>query len=82
MTTAPANQTTGLTSGRVANWAPEVEFSPLRAFRSSNDVPILLLTQPIVENYLRRFSSTFKKYRAREFFVRQSTPKYVPPYKI
>jgi len=31
MTTAWANQTTGLTSGRVANWAPEAEFSPFRA---------------------------------------------------
>ena len=31
MTTARANQTTGLTNGRVANWAPEVEFSPFRA---------------------------------------------------
>ena len=29
--TAHANQTTGLTKGRVANWAPEVEFSPFRA---------------------------------------------------
>ena len=31
--TAPANQTTGLTSGVgcAANWAPEVEFSPFRA---------------------------------------------------
>ena len=30
LTTARANQTTGLTNGRVANWAPEVEFSPFR----------------------------------------------------
>ena len=29
VTTAHANQTTGLTNGRAANWAPEVEFSPL-----------------------------------------------------
>ena len=29
--TARANQTTGLTNGRAANWAPEVEFSPFRA---------------------------------------------------
>ena len=29
--TAPANQTIGLTNGRAANWAPEVEFSPFRA---------------------------------------------------
>ena len=29
--TARANQTTGLTNGRVANWAPEVVFSPFRA---------------------------------------------------
>ena len=38
MTTARANQTTGLTNGRVANWAPEVEF-----------IPVLLLNQPNVE---------------------------------
>ena len=31
LTTAPANQTTGLTNGRAANWAPEVVFSPFRA---------------------------------------------------
>ena len=31
LTTARANQTTGLTNGRAANWAPEVEFSPYRA---------------------------------------------------
>ena len=31
LTAARANQTTGLTNGRVANWAPEVEFSPFRA---------------------------------------------------
>ena len=31
VTTAHANQTTGLTNGRAANWAPEVEFSPLHA---------------------------------------------------
>ena len=31
MTTARANQTTGLANGRAANWAPEVEFSPFRA---------------------------------------------------
>ena len=31
LTTAHANQTTGLTNGRTANWAPEVEFSPLRS---------------------------------------------------
>ena len=31
LTTARANQTTGLTNGRAANWAPEVEFSPFRA---------------------------------------------------
>ena len=31
MTTARANQTTGLTNGTAANWAPEVEFSPYRA---------------------------------------------------
>ena len=28
--TARANQTTGFTAGREANWAPEVEFSPFR----------------------------------------------------
>ena len=31
LTTARANQTTGLTNGTAANWAPEVEFSPYRA---------------------------------------------------
>ena len=31
VTTAHANQTTGLTNGRAANWAPEVEFSLYRA---------------------------------------------------
>ena len=31
LTTGPANQTTGLTNGRAANWAPEVVFSPFRA---------------------------------------------------
>ena len=31
LTTARANQTTGLTNGRAANWVPEVEFSPFRA---------------------------------------------------
>ena len=29
--TARANQTTGLTNGWAANWAPKVEFSPFRA---------------------------------------------------
>ena len=31
LTTARANQTTGLTNGRAAKWAPEVEFSSFRA---------------------------------------------------
>ena len=31
LTTARANQTTGLTNRRAANWAPEVAFSPFRA---------------------------------------------------
>ena len=31
LTTARANQTTGLTNGRATNWAPEVVFSPFRA---------------------------------------------------
>ena len=31
LTTARANQTTGLTNGRAANWAPEVVFSPFPA---------------------------------------------------
>ena len=30
LTTAHANQTTGLINGRAANWVPEVEFSPFR----------------------------------------------------
>ena len=29
LTTAQANQTTGLTNARVTKWAPEVSFSPL-----------------------------------------------------
>ena len=38
-----AKQTTGLTNGRAANWAPEVAFSPFRVlFLSSTDVPVLL----------------------------------------
>ena len=38
-TTASANQTTGLTNGRAANWAPEVAFSPFRAlFPSSTEM--------------------------------------------
>ena len=44
VTTALANQTTGLTNGRVANCAQDVAFS--RAFPSSTDVPVLLLNQP------------------------------------
>ena len=31
LTTARANQTTGLNNGRARNWEPEVEFSPFRA---------------------------------------------------
>ena len=31
LTTARANQTTGLANGRAANWEPEVVFSPFRA---------------------------------------------------
>ena len=31
LTTAYANQPTGLTNRRAANWAPEVAFSPFRA---------------------------------------------------
>ena len=31
LTTSRANETTGLTNGRGANWAPEVVFSPFRA---------------------------------------------------
>ena len=49
--TAGANQTAGLTNGRAANWAPEVEFSPYRALSSRQMtfpfVPVLLLNQPI-----------------------------------
>ena len=30
LTTVRANQTTGLTNGRAANWVPEVELSPFR----------------------------------------------------
>ena len=31
LTTAWTNQTTGLTNGRAANWAPEADLSPFRA---------------------------------------------------
>ena len=31
LTTARANQTTGLTNGKATNWAPEAVFSPFRA---------------------------------------------------
>ena len=34
LTMARAKQTTGLTNGRAANWAPEVVFCPLRALSS------------------------------------------------
>ena len=44
--TARASQTSGLTNGRGANWAPEVVFSPFRAL--STDVHVLLLNQPSV----------------------------------
>ena len=50
LTTAPANQTTGLTNGRATNWAPEVEFSPFRAL-----ILILLLNQPkLIDSALRK----------------------------
>ena len=35
LTTTRANQTTGLTNGRAASWAPEVVFSPFRALSRS-----------------------------------------------
>ena len=34
-TTARANQTTGLTNGRAANWALEFAFSPFRALTNT-----------------------------------------------
>ena len=55
--TARANQTTGLTNGRAANWAPEAAFSPFRAlFASSTDVPVLLLNQPIINKYKQKYT--------------------------
>ena len=43
MTTARANQRTGVTNGREANWAPEVAFSPFRALsRRQLTFPFLL----------------------------------------
>ena len=46
LTTARANQTTGLTNGRAANWAPEVEFSPFRTpSRRQMTFPVVLLTR-------------------------------------
>ena len=48
LTTARANQTTGLANGTAANWAPEVEFSPYRPLsRRQMTFPSLLLNQPI-----------------------------------
>ena len=48
MTTARENQTTGLTNGRAANWASEVEFSPYRALsRRQMTFSFCLLNQPI-----------------------------------
>ena len=35
LTTACANQTTGLTNSTAANWAPEVDFSPHRSVAKS-----------------------------------------------
>ena len=48
LTTARANQTTGLTNGRVANWAPEVVLRPFRALSRCQLTfdPVLLLNQP------------------------------------
>ena len=58
-TTARANQTTGLTNGIAANWALEAAFSPFRTlFASSTDVPVLLLNQPIIKKYKKKY--TFK----------------------
>ena len=34
LTTVRANQTTGLINGRATNWAPEVQFSPIRGLSS------------------------------------------------
>ena len=41
LTTARANQTTGLTNGRGANWAQEIEFSPFHVLspNQSNILP-------------------------------------------
>ena len=41
LTTAWTNQTTGLTNGRAANWAPEAEFSPFRALSLRQMTPNL-----------------------------------------
>ena len=40
LTTARANQTTDLTNVRVANWAPEVEFSPFRALTTPRNTTV------------------------------------------
>ena len=62
LTTARANQTTGWTNERVTNWAPKVEFSPFRAFPSSNDVPVLLLNQPTDKRATGVFAIEAKKF--------------------
>ena len=47
LTTARANQTTGLTNGRAENWVPEVEFSPFRALtRRQMTFPSFFLNRP------------------------------------
>ena len=53
LTMARTNETTGLTNGRVANWAPEVEFSPFCTL-IKNDVPVRLLHQPIKHVSVKR----------------------------
>ena len=45
-----ANQTTGSTNGRAANWALEVVFSPFCVLSVVTDVPVRLLNQPTYFN--------------------------------
>ena len=51
-------QITGLTDGRTANWAPEVEFLSARSPVVKCDDPVLLLNQPIVLYAKHRLSRT------------------------
>ena len=91
LTTARANQTTGLSNGKTANWAPEVVFSPFRAlsrrqltFPSCCEISLLFkgsrcrLCRPLCRHHQRDHSVPRKKkfYSHSCFVLLCSTPKY------